>query len=92
MLRVFFFFFFLPLERGYGRRRKKRAEQHKVNEFVFLDAEFSEIRTKKRGEKRRKHFLFALPGYRRSRLASLFHLEKMLIINLRLLATSLFNG
>lgn len=63
---------------------EKRAEQHK---FVFLDVEFSEIRTK-----REKHFLFTLPGYRRSRLASLFHQEKMLIINLRLLATSLFNG
>lgn len=77
-----------------GRWREKRAEQHKVNKFVFLDAEFSEIRTKRRKKKtpRRKRFLFTLPGYRRSRPASLSHQEKMLIINLRLLATSLFNG
>lgn len=48
--------FFLPLERGYGRWRKKRAEQHKVNKFVFLDAEFSEIRTKERGKKEESIF------------------------------------
>lgn len=39
-----------------GRWRKKRAEQHKVNKFVFLDAEFSEIRTKKRGKKEESIF------------------------------------
>lgn len=43
-----------------GRWRKKRAEQHKVNTFVFLDAEFSEIRTKKRGGKK-KAFSFYSP-------------------------------
>lgn len=37
-------------------------------------------------------FFFALHGYRRSRPASLFYQKKMLIINLRLLATSLFNS
>lgn len=35
---------------------------------------------------------FALRGYRRSKQASLFYQKKMLIINLRLLATSLFNS
>lgn len=67
--------------------------QHKVNKLVFLDVEFSEMKNK--GEKknpRRKRCLFTLPGYHRSRPASLFHQEKMLIINLGLLATSLFNG
>lgn len=52
--------FFLPLERGYGGWRKKRAEQHKVNKFVFLEVEFSEIRTKNR-KKKKKAFSFYSP-------------------------------
>lgn len=47
---------------------------------------------KKRGHRKEKGKLFCLCGYRWSRPASLFYQEKMLIINLRLHATSLFNS
>lgn len=66
--------------------------QYKVNKLVFLDVEFSENEEQRGGQNRKRHFLFTLSGYRRSRPASLFHQEKMLIINLGPLPTSLFNG
>lgn len=79
-------------QRTAGRWRKKRVEQHKVNKLVFLDVEFSENEEQRGGQNRKRHFPFTLSGYRRSRPASLFHQEKMLIINLGPLPTSLFNG
>lgn len=90
------------------RKRKSLGQQNKVGEgnkeygygfFMVLWTE-GETMLKQRGEKVGRNeqafsfFLvfFALCGYRRSKPASLFYQKKMLIINLRLLATSLFNS
>ena len=89
--------------RGSGRGREGRSEEEKKRkEHLCMDMDIYGLKRAKnntkrkrrnRGEKKGEAFLFySPPGYRWSRPASLFYQEKMLIINLRLHATSLFNS
>lgn len=86
--------------RGWREREKKREWKREseivISGYGYLwtqeqrEEKNPERKRRKRGEK--KGELFTLSGYRWARPASLFYQEKMLIINLRLHATSLFNS
>lgn len=84
------------LVKGVGGVKRKKEKEIVISGYGYLWTRNSERRKKKqtKGEKMRgeKGELFTLSGYRWSRPASLFYQEKMLIINLRLHATSLFNS
>lgn len=79
-----------------GRVKKEKKERNSyLWIWIFMDSKEKKIPKEKggkEGRKRGKHFFLLSLGYRWSRPASLFYQEKMLIINLRLHATSLFNS